>query len=664
MDWDFNWIKLDEPLCLDVETMSGDDKVKALDPFNGHLATMYGLKQKHHAETYCVRSLHNNRDCLNLERFLPDLRDFAASGPNWLYGQNLKFDLHFSANDGVYWKAKKKEDLMVLDRLCNYAEEGRDLDTIAERHGAKLRKEDQELKEYLHRIQSEDYGRVPSDILKRYLLGDLAQEEEVFWILDSKVPKCSAPVRQVESEFTEMLFRMERRGIWIDKKFLLTRKINLMMTQIKALQEVKVASNSKIDNPGSFKQKMEYFAHHKVEPVRWNIDKKTKKRGNPSWDGDALKEITYVPHTRSTVLALLKYSKASYQDSNFCTPWAAACDANNHIHTDFKSAGTKTGRPSAASPNVYNPPKWLMESMLIPAGYVGVKWDKKQIEYRLFTHYTEDPGLIAAYKENPEMDIHQVVADMMGLMRGPIKSINFGIIYGQGQDKTMRELASKIIDLDNDEKVKMELKDKCRVAMRGYLKRAIASMPMETVQRENIINSVGPVGTPITAEIIMLIARQVLLEYHAKIPSIKIMFKNVKTTLQGRGWIRNYFGRVYNVPVAKSYVGLNALIQGSAADFFKKKLVELYNACLERWPADWVIFQNMIYDSCFALVKPQIAQAYADLARKIIGDAPFLVPILIDVEVAIYNWGNIRTLKEGENALEAIATICHLPKSK
>lgn len=658
MDWDFNWVKLDEPLCLDVETMSGDDNVPALDPYKGHKATMYGLKQKHHAATYCVRSLHNNRDCLPFDAFLKDLRAFAHDGPKWIYGQNIKFDLHFSAQDDVIWTAPKIEDLMVMDRLCNYSAEGRSLEDIAARHDCKLTKEPTEIKQYLARIGSKDYGRIPSDMLARYLLNDLAAEEEVFYALDAKIPKCSAPVRQVEAELTSILFEMERRGIWIDKQWLMERKIDLLMKQIKAIGDIKKASNGLIDNPGSYKQKLRYFEVNKIEPVRYNIDKKTKKRGNASWDGDALEEVKYIPEIRSTVVALLEYSDAAYQDSNFCSPWAAACDAIDHIHTDFRAAGTKTGRLSAADPNVYNPPKWMMRSMRIPKGYVGVKWDKKQIEYRLFTHYTEDPGLIAAYAKDPEMDIHQIVADMMGLMRDPIKSVNFGIIYGQGKDKTTRELASKIIDLDNNPEVKMELKEKCRVAMRGYLKRSLMNQPMEDAKRAVILAAVGAPGTPIPAGIIMMIATQVLLEYHQNIPSIKIFFADVKKTLAGRGWIRNFFGRVYNVPLSKAYVGLNALIQGSAADFFKLKLVELHKACRARWSPDAVIFQDMIYDSCFAMTWPEIAQEYADLSRKIIGDAPFKVPILLDVEVAIYNWGNIRKLKQGENALEAIATIC------
>lgn len=634
MDY-FSKIDVSKPICLDVEGISFDDKVAALYPYKGSRVSMYGFKSiGGEPQTFSVRNRHDSTQCLPFDQFIPALREWALTVKH-LYGQKIKYDLHMSAQDGVIFKnAEFIEDLMVLDRLHNYNEIEYNIEAIAGRHGCKKKKGGKEIAEYLRRAGgSQDYGIIPPDMLRRYLIGDLELEEEAFIIMTNSLPPVSENVRWTEARLTYILFEMERDGIWIDKQFLLKKKVNLLMDQCIDIKKISTASNGMINNPGSFKQKGEYFEHHKIEPVLWTKDKVTKEDKNPSWNGEALEQVSYIPAIRATCLALMDYNEHSYQEAQFCTPWAEACDENNIIHPDFRAGGTKTGRLSAGDPNVYNPPKWMMEAMRIPDGYVGIKWDKKQIEYRLFAHYTSDPGLLAEYAKDPEIDYHQKVGDRLGLPRDPTKRVNFGVIYGMGEAKTKRTLASNLVEHDSE---------KLRQALKGYYQRAGGNP-----------NAIGPVGSPYDAEMIMVIATQVLKEYHASLPSIKEMFKATKEAIRAKGYVRNYFGRIYRIPANKAYVAVNALIQGSAADLFKRKLVELHKA---KPPS--ARFIDMIYDSCFAIVKIDEAQQYWDVCQKIVCEANFKVPILIDGEVAMYNWGNIRKIKNSDPVLEAAATIC------
>jgi DNA polymerase-1 len=132
-------------------------------------------------------------------------------------------------------------------------------------------------------------------------------------------------------------------------------------------------------------------------------------------------------------------------------------------HGDFKSRGTKTGRPSVSKPNFNNIPANVEDSKnakVLKAVYdflqgynlnfVGLRdyivptpgnWfvgrDYQQQEMRVLAHY-EDGALLRSYLSNPDLDIHDAVRllirDMIGvnLPRKAVKTIAFAIMYGLG----------------------------------------------------------------------------------------------------------------------------------------------------------------------------------------------------------------------------------------
>lgn len=123
--------------------------------------------------------------------------------------------------------------------------------------------------------------------------------------------------------------------------------------------------------------------------------------------------------------------------------------ANGRIHTQFHqtrsdNGGTVSGRFSSSNPNLQNIPTRTKEGKLIREAFIaerGCEWwkyDWSQVEYRLIAHYaviTKQPGsdeVARRYRDEPDVDYHQMVADMTGLARGDAKNLNFGLAYGQG----------------------------------------------------------------------------------------------------------------------------------------------------------------------------------------------------------------------------------------
>lgn len=119
--------------------------------------------------------------------------------------------------------------------------------------------------------------------------------------------------------------------------------------------------------------------------------------------------------------------------------------------------GTRSGRFSSSTPNLQNIPSRdkelapLMRGMFIPdAGHRRwVKFDYSQIEYRFLAHFATGPGadaLRAQYNADPRTDYHIHTQDMVQRIlrreidRKPIKTINFGLIYGMGIPKLLASL--------------------------------------------------------------------------------------------------------------------------------------------------------------------------------------------------------------------------------
>lgn len=152
--------------------------------------------------------------------------------------------------------------------------------------------------------------------------------------------------------------------------------------------------------------------------------------------------------------------------STYYGPWlATARKTGGILHAGWnqtrndRDAGARTGRLSS-SPNFMAVAKsfedkgdgWehpaflkalphlpMMRQYILPDSpkHWWGRRDYNQQELRILAHF-EDGGLLEAYRGNPRLDVHgfvqQAIKELLGieLPRTPIKTLNFGLIYGQG----------------------------------------------------------------------------------------------------------------------------------------------------------------------------------------------------------------------------------------
>lgn len=176
------------------------------------------------------------------------------------------------------------------------------------------------------------------------------------------------------------------------------------------------------------------------ERLRLPARKKTAK-GAFSTDSEVLRDLSTIHEVPRLILRhrFLSKLKSTYIDQlpRLINP------ATGRIHTSFNPAGTSTGRLSSRDPNLQNIPiktgdgKRIRKSFVAKDGCVILSADYSQIELRLLAHFSGDPTLLEALRN--DKDVHVATAceifnagedQVTSEMRNLAKTINFGIIYG------------------------------------------------------------------------------------------------------------------------------------------------------------------------------------------------------------------------------------------
>lgn len=625
-------------IYMDCETTSFDDAVPAFKPYFGHRATLIILGQLG-KPTFAIPLRHRTEAHLCIER-IDDAKQIISE---WalkvkiLANLNLKFDMHFTGVDGIEFPDARHEDTGVLARLVYNEHRSYSLENLCKYYNV-TQKEATEVKAWLtEHPECKDYGKIPFKILVPYGIADVDADIDLHTVLLSKLPEETKPVWDVECELLPILYESERDGIKVDKNFLLHKKLELLQSIITKAKIIREATG--IENPSSGDQYGAYFQSLGFKSNKKTAPTPNSPQGNDSWNKDVLEYISSlgqdVPHKIAKVIAA--YGKEENAESTFCTGWLKQLDKNNIIHANVRQTGTVSLRSSSSEPNIQNCPKWLMEGILIEPGHVGIAWDLSQIEYRLFAHYANNPETIEKYRVNPGIDYHQIKADDLGLPRNPVKRINFGVIYGMGKAKTEATVRNEIIDNDSN---------KLRRHMYDHYVDGGDEMEIPNFEESEIIPQ----------EILTIIGTNVLKTYHEQNPEIRQLMGMIKGLLRQRGYVKSYYGMHFHLDVDHAYVGLNRVIQGTAATLFKMKIVALFKRLKEL--NNYARLKLQVHDAVYASVPLEQANQYIQEAHRIVTDCPFRVPVLMDFELALYNWKNKIKIKHTTDVMQEIGKLC------
>ncbi len=244
---------------------------------------------------------------------------------------------------------------------------------------------------------------------------------------------------EVENPLVSVLAAMEFEGIKIDVDFLNDYSKDLERDAKKCEEAVYKAAGVRF-NLASPKQLGEVlFDKLKLDPKA----KKTKT-GQYATGEDVLLKLAAQNKIVDDILAFREYSKlkSTYVDA---LP-EMINRKTGRVHTTYGQAVAVTGRLASNNPNLQNIPIRTdrgkeIRKAFIPKDkkHILVSADYSQIELRIVASISGDKNMCEAFQKNK--DIHTATAsrvynveekDVTREMRYKAKSVNFGIIYGQG----------------------------------------------------------------------------------------------------------------------------------------------------------------------------------------------------------------------------------------
>lgn len=244
----------------------------------------------------------------------------------------------------------------------------------------------------------------------------------------------------IDTPLIPILCKMEREGVNINTDFLKSYSLELQENLAQTENKIYNLAGENF-NIGSPKQLGEIlFEKMKLDPKA----KKTKT-GQYATGEDVLKKLASKSEIVSEILEYREISKlkSTYVDTlpELINP------SSKRVHTSYMQTVAVTGRLSSQNPNLQNIPvrtdrgKEIRKAFIArTSDHILVSADYSQIELRIVAAMSGDESMCNAFKNN--VDIHIATAakvfgvaekDVTKEMRYKAKSVNFGIIYGQGQ---------------------------------------------------------------------------------------------------------------------------------------------------------------------------------------------------------------------------------------
>ncbi len=128
--------------------------------------------------------------------------------------------------------------------------------------------------------------------------------------------------------------------------------------------------------------------------------------------------------------AVLGYKKAAKNAAQLNTIIGHA-EVDGRVRPQINSLRAITARMSIVEPALQTIPPDMRAMFVADEGQTWVSADYAQVELRVAAALSQEPAWIEAFAAGE--DVHQSVADRVGVTRKTAKALNFGVLYGGGK---------------------------------------------------------------------------------------------------------------------------------------------------------------------------------------------------------------------------------------
>ncbi len=524
------------------------------------------------------------------------------------YGHNLKYDYTVLARFGLR-AAPLIFDTMLAEWLSDPASHSLGLKKLAfVRLGVEMTDIDALIGSGKKQITMD---RVPIEQAAPYAAADVDMTTRLVPILKQELDAKGQTqlLAELEMPLIPVLAEMEMAGVALNVDTLGEMSSELEKQLLKLEKEIykRVGYEFNVNSTQQLAEAL--FGKLQLKPA----DKSRKTAaGKYSTAADVLEDMRGQHPVIDLILEQRELSKlkSTYVDA---LPMAVN-PATGRVHTSYNQAGSVTGRIASSEPNLQNIPtrtelgRRVRKAFVAERGKRLVAADYSQIELRLAAHMAQDQTLLQAFRDGE--DIHAATAAVVyGIppdkvakdQRRTAKTVNFGILYGQGAFGLTRTTG------------------------------------LTLAEAENFIKS-----------------------YFERFPGVKKYLDETKRLAAERGYVETLLGRRRYFPglaqsgatrdaqgaIARARAereAINAPIQGTASDIIKRAMLRLPAALAKARLSAQMLLQ--VHDELVFECPTGEVEATAKVARTVMENA-FKLDIPLGVEVRSgKNWEEMQPVK-------------------
>jgi len=499
-------------------------------------------------------------------------------------GQNLKYDSLILIRHGISLRGIDF-DSMIAEHILHPEKNSYKLDNLSiEYFGYEM----QPIEDLIGRGKDQiSMAQVPVEKVSFYASEDADIAFQLSQKLKPLITKnnLNKPYYNIELPLIPVLADMENSGVFVDDAILaeLSNEVDKKIADL----EKEIFSISTNEFNLNSPQQLAVVLFDELEL------KQIKKRSTSIEVLETLKFHHPLPEL------VLKYRHLSKLSSTYIKALPGHINQRTgRVHTSFNQTIASTGRLSSTKPNFQNIPirtalgKKIRKAIKVQSSdAVILSADYSQIELRIMAHYSKEPELVQAFKD--DLDIHARTAslvysvdeqDVTPEQRRSAKVVNFGIMYGAGPFRMSKELGISM----KDAKILVETYFNTYPGIERYIQKTIE-------------------------------------EAH---------LRGYVKTLNGRKRYAQSLGTSnINIQRAEERALINMPIQGTAAELIKIAMINIHNKIKEDGYGSNMILQ--IHDELIFEVPKYEIEIFSKLVKFEMENAIELsVPLKVD-----YNWG-------------------------
>lgn len=343
-----------------------------------------------------------------------------------VWGHNVgKFDAMFADNDGadidtVEWRCTMTGAYLWDENRHKRGKNYRLEDLGSEFFGPEAVAQQQALRDTLiaYLLDKGDMWRLPAAKVEPYACEDLILTDQLADYNHERLEKrgIADTVFPGVSQYSVVLGRIERRGLLIDIDLVRQAQAEARLNAEKIAQQIRDAGGPRIPTDDKLRKWLGVAS--------LNADTMRYMKGQP--------EVELIEKFRAWTKAVGSYYRPFLVKS-----------VNDIMHPNLNHTKLATGRLSCTDPNLQALPKdgslyRVKEAIIARPGHVLIQADYKQAEMRLASYYGKERAMQKFLQEGK--NIHQAVADELGIPYDAAKRINFSVIYGIGAETLSERL--------------------------------------------------------------------------------------------------------------------------------------------------------------------------------------------------------------------------------